>query len=137
MELWKGLHLSESRVEANYTPKALRFTITYLRDTRRGFPDTVLKIGLVRVLTPAKSSYEIRAPVNYNHHCYGPMRYRVALANPSNISAVKVLASIGEAEPLGFGRIPLDSLRLRVILRTRLREMRAIPTFRLEQGYLL
>jgi len=40
------------------------------------------------------------APVNYNRHCYGPMRYRIALANSLNISAVKVLASIGGAEPL-------------------------------------
>lgn len=35
------------------------------------------------------------APVNYNRHCYGPVRYRVALANSLNVSAVKVLASIG------------------------------------------
>jgi penicillin-binding protein 1C len=42
----------------------------------------------------------IFAPVNYNRHCYGPMRYRVALANSLNISAVKVLASIGGPEPL-------------------------------------
>jgi penicillin-binding protein 1C len=40
------------------------------------------------------------APVNYNRHCYGPMRYRFALANSLNISAVKVLASIGGPEPL-------------------------------------
>jgi penicillin-binding protein 1C len=40
------------------------------------------------------------APVNYNHHCYGPMRYRLALANSLNIPAVKVLASLGGAEPL-------------------------------------
>ena len=35
------------------------------------------------------------APVNYNRRCYGPMRYRLALANSLNISAVKVLDSIG------------------------------------------
>jgi penicillin-binding protein 1C len=40
------------------------------------------------------------APVNYNHHCYGPMRYRLALANSLNIPAVKVLASVGGSEPL-------------------------------------
>jgi penicillin-binding protein 1C len=40
------------------------------------------------------------SPVNYNRHCYGPMRYRLALANSLNISAVKVLASIGGPEPL-------------------------------------
>jgi len=42
----------------------------------------------------------IFAPVNYDRHCYGPMRYRLALANSLNISAVKVLASIGGPEPL-------------------------------------
>jgi penicillin-binding protein 1C len=40
------------------------------------------------------------SPVNYNRRCYGPMRYRLALANSLNISAVKVLASIGGPEPL-------------------------------------
>jgi penicillin-binding protein 1C len=40
------------------------------------------------------------SPVNYNHCCYGPMRYRLALANSLNISAVKVLASLGGPEPL-------------------------------------
>ncbi len=42
----------------------------------------------------------IFAPVNYNHRCYGPMRYRLALANSLNISAVKVLASLGGPTPL-------------------------------------
>jgi penicillin-binding protein 1C len=40
------------------------------------------------------------APENYNHHCYGPMRYRLALANSLNIPAVKVLASLGGPELL-------------------------------------
>jgi penicillin-binding protein 1C len=40
------------------------------------------------------------APANYDRHYYGPMRYRVALANSLNVSAVKVLASIGGPEPL-------------------------------------
>ena len=35
------------------------------------------------------------SPVNYDHRCHGPMRYRLALANSLNIAAVKVLASIG------------------------------------------
>ena len=42
----------------------------------------------------------IFAPVNYNRRCYGPMRYRLALANSLNISAVKVLDSIGGAATL-------------------------------------
>jgi penicillin-binding protein 1C len=36
-------------------------------------------------------------PVNYDHRAYGPMRYRLALGNSLNISAVKVLASVGGA----------------------------------------
>jgi len=40
------------------------------------------------------------APVNYNRRCYGPMRHRLALANSLNISAVKVLDSIGGAAAL-------------------------------------
>jgi penicillin-binding protein 1C len=40
------------------------------------------------------------APENYNRRCYGPMRYRLALANSLNISAVKVLQSIGGAAVL-------------------------------------
>jgi penicillin-binding protein 1C len=40
------------------------------------------------------------SPVNYDRHCYGPMRYRLALANSLNISAVKVLASLGGPAPL-------------------------------------
>jgi penicillin-binding protein 1C len=40
------------------------------------------------------------APVNFDHHCYGPMRYRLALANSLNIPAVKVLAAIGGPEIL-------------------------------------
>src|SRR6185436_6334677 len=35
------------------------------------------------------------APQNYNRRCYGPMRCRLALANSLNISAVKLLQSIG------------------------------------------
>jgi penicillin-binding protein 1C len=39
-------------------------------------------------------------PVNYNHRCYGPLRYRQALANSLNIPAVKTLASLGGPAPL-------------------------------------
>ena len=40
------------------------------------------------------------APLNYDRHCAGPVRYRLALANSLNISAVKVLAAVGGPEPL-------------------------------------
>lgn len=39
-------------------------------------------------------------PVNYDRRCYGPMRYRLALANSLNIAAVKVLDAAGGAEAL-------------------------------------
>lgn len=39
-------------------------------------------------------------PENYAHKLYGPMTYRDALGNSLNISAVKVLASLGGGEPL-------------------------------------
>ncbi|MGO8697310.1 MAG: penicillin-binding protein 1C [Limisphaerales bacterium] len=55
--------------------------------------------------TDFATSTGVFSPVNYDRHCYGPVRYRVALANSLNISAVKVLDSLGGAEPL------LDRLR--------------------------
>jgi len=39
-------------------------------------------------------------PENYNKHCYGPLRYRLALANSLNIPAVRVLGNIGGAATL-------------------------------------
>ncbi len=35
------------------------------------------------------------SPENYDHRFYGPVRYRIALANSLNVSAVKVLDAIG------------------------------------------
>ena len=52
------------------------------------------------VPTEFATSTGLFAPVNYNRHCQGPMRYRLALANSLNISAVKVLASLGGPEAL-------------------------------------
>jgi len=57
------------------------------------------------VATDFATSTGLFSPVNYDHHCYGPVRYRAALANSLNISAVKVLDSTGGAGPL------LDLLR--------------------------
>ena len=70
---------------------------TYLLALERGStPATVV----ADVPTEFATATGLFAPVNYNRHCYGPMRYRLALANSLNISAVKVLASIGGPEPL-------------------------------------
>jgi penicillin-binding protein 1C len=70
---------------------------TYLLAFERGgTPASVV----ADVPTEFATATGIFSPVNYNRHCYGPMRYRTALANSLNISAVKVLASIGGSEPL-------------------------------------
>jgi penicillin-binding protein 1C len=70
---------------------------TYLLALERGAtPATVV----ADVPTDFATATGLFTPVNYNRHCYGPMRYRFALANSLNISAVKVLASIGGPEPL-------------------------------------
>src|SRR5262249_40047516 len=70
---------------------------TYLLALQRGAtPATIVD----DVPTEFVTATGLFAPVNYNRHCYGPVRYRVALANSLNISAVKVLESIGGPEPL-------------------------------------
>lgn len=70
---------------------------TYLLALERGAtPATIV----ADVPTEFVTTTGLFAPVNYNRHCYGPIRYRVALANSLNISAVKVLESIGGPEPL-------------------------------------
>ena len=40
------------------------------------------------------------APVNYDRHCHGPVRHRLALANSLNIPAVRVLDELGGAAVL-------------------------------------
>jgi len=62
----------------------------------RGDPATVV----ADVPTEFATATGLFAPANYDRRCYGPVRYRVALANSLNISAVKVLASIGGPEVL-------------------------------------
>ena len=70
---------------------------TYLLALEKGAtPATIV----ADVPTEFPTATGLFAPVNYNRHCYGPMRYRLALANSLNISAVKVLASLGGPEPL-------------------------------------
>ena len=52
------------------------------------------------VPTDFATSTGLFSPVNYDRHCYGPVRYRAALANSLNIPAVKVLDSLGGPAPL-------------------------------------
>jgi penicillin-binding protein 1C len=70
---------------------------TYLLAIERGAsPATIAADVPVTFPTPTGSF----RPENYSHRCYGPLRYRLALANSLNIPAVRVLASIGGAAPL-------------------------------------
>jgi penicillin-binding protein 1C len=65
---------------------------TYLLAFERGgTPATIIADVPTEFTTPSG----LYRPVNYDQRCYGPTRYRIALANSLNISATKVLASIG------------------------------------------
>jgi penicillin-binding protein 1C len=88
------------QVNGGWAPRSPGSTLkpfTYLLALERGAtPATVV----ADVPTEFATATGLFAPVNYDRHCYGPMRYRLALANSLNISAVKVLASLGGPEPL-------------------------------------
>jgi len=65
---------------------------TYLLALERGAtPATV--VADVRTSFPAADGFY--RPENYNRRCYGPVRYRTALASSLNIPAVKVLLAAG------------------------------------------
>lgn len=67
-------------------------------------------LALERGATPASMVADVRTsfpsadgfyrPENYNRRCYGPVRYRTALASSLNIPAVKVLLAAGGPEAL-------------------------------------
>jgi penicillin-binding protein 1C len=88
------------QVNGAWAPRSPGSTLkpfTYLLALERGAtPATVV----ADVPTEFATATGLFAPLNYDRHCYGPMRYRLALANSLNISAVKVLASLGGPEPL-------------------------------------
>ncbi len=88
------------QVNGAWAPRSAGSTLkpfTYLLALERGAtPATVV----ADVPTDFATATGVFSPVNYDRHCYGPMRYRLALANSLNISAVKVLASVGGPEPL-------------------------------------
>ena len=88
------------QVNGAWTPRSPGSALkpfTYLLALERGAtPATVV----ADVPTEFATATGLFAPVNYNRHCYGPVRYRLALANSLNISAVNVLASVGGPAPL-------------------------------------
>lgn len=81
---------------ARSTGSALK-PFTYLLALEHGATPATIVADVPTEFATATGLFE---PVNYDRRCYGPVRYRVALANSLNISAVKVLASIGGAPPL-------------------------------------
>ena len=83
------------QVNGAWAPRSAGSTFkpfTYLLALERGAtPATVV----ADVPTDFSTPTGLFSPANYNHHCYGPLRYRLALANSLNIPAVKVLAALG------------------------------------------
>jgi penicillin-binding protein 1C len=65
---------------------------TYLLALERGETPASM-VADVRTSFPAADGFY--RPENYNRRCYGPVRYRTALASSLNISAVKVLLAAG------------------------------------------
>ena len=83
------------QVNAAWAPRSAGSTFkpfTYLIALERGATPASI---VADVPTEFATATGLFAPVNYDHRCHGPMRYRLALANSLNIAAVKVLASIG------------------------------------------
>jgi penicillin-binding protein 1C len=79
---------------------------TYLLALERGAtPATVV----ADVPTSFPSTDGFYRPENYNRRCYGPVRYRTALASSLNIPAVKVLLAAGGPEAL-YERLRLVGL---------------------------
>ncbi len=65
---------------------------TYLLALERGATPATM-VGDVRTSFPSADGFY--RPENYNRRCYGPVRYRTALASSLNIPAVKVLLAAG------------------------------------------
>src|SRR5437764_10259678 len=65
---------------------------TYLLALERGATPATI-VADVRTRFPADGGFY--RPENYNRRCYGPVRYRTALASSLNIPAVKVLLAAG------------------------------------------
>lgn len=83
------------QVNGAWAPRSAGSTLkpfTYAMAFERGAnPATIVADVACEFMTPTG----VFRPVNYNHHFYGPVRYRLALANSLNVSAVKILQTIG------------------------------------------
>ena len=70
---------------------------TYLLALEQGATPATI-VADVRTSFPAAGGFY--RPENYNRRCYGPVRYRTALASSLNIPAVKVLQAAGGPDAL-------------------------------------
>ncbi len=82
---------------ARRSPGSTIKPFTYLLALERGATPASVVADVPTVFATSTGIYQ---PENYNQRCYGPMRYRLALANSLNIPAIKVLGSIGGAAVL-------------------------------------
>lgn len=82
---------------APHSPGSAMKPFTYLIAFERGATPASIVADLPIEFTTASGTYK---PENYSLRSYGPMTYRHALGNSLNISAVRVLDSIGGAETL-------------------------------------
>jgi penicillin-binding protein 1C len=93
-------HLQHGQINSAWAPRSSGSTLKpfiYLLAFEQGATPASIVPDLPAEFANATGVFE---PVNYNHRTYGPMRYRLALGNSLNISAVKVLASVGGAPTL-------------------------------------
>jgi penicillin-binding protein 1C len=82
---------------APHSPGSAMKPFTYLIAFERGATPASIVADLPIEFITASGTYK---PENYSLRSYGPMTYRHALGNSLNISAVRVLDSIGGAETL-------------------------------------
>ena len=77
---------------ARRSPGSTIKPFTYLLAFENGATPSTIVADLPVEFTTSTGAY---SPENYDHRFHGPVRYRIALANSLNVSAVKVLDSIG------------------------------------------
>lgn len=94
---------------ARRSPGSALKPFTYLLAFERGATPASIVADIPTDFPTATGTY---SPTNYNGRCYGPVRYRVALANSLNIAAVKVLAASGGPAAL---RLRLQELGLETV----------------------
>lgn len=82
---------------APHSPGSAMKPFTYLLAFERGATPASIVADLPIEFSTSSGTYK---PENFSLHSYGPMTYRHALGNSLNISAVRVLDSIGGAETL-------------------------------------